>query len=106
MKFNIKKKDEVVILTGDDKGKKGLVIDVDRKKNRVFVEGANLNSRHTKPNAKNPQGGIVKSPGGIHISNVKLVSASKPAKAKATAEKAEKAPAKKKAAAKKAAKKA
>lgn len=74
MKLHVKKNDEVVILAGDDKGKKGRVIDVDRKKGRVFVEGINLNSRHTKPNAKNPQGGIVKSPGSIHASNVALLS--------------------------------
>lgn len=74
MKLNIKKNDEVIVLAGDDKGKKGRVIDVDRKNNRVFVDGVNLNSRHTKPNAKNPQGGIVKTPGGIHVSNVALLS--------------------------------
>lgn len=74
MKLNIKKNDEVIVLAGDDKGKKGRVIDVDRKNSRVFVDGVNLNSRHTKPNAKNPQGGIVKTPGGIHISNVALLS--------------------------------
>jgi large subunit ribosomal protein L24 len=74
MKFNIKKDDTVLVTTGDDKGKKGRVIEVDRVKSRVVVEGLNLNSKHTKPNAKNPQGGIVKVPGGIHISNVQLLS--------------------------------
>ncbi|MBS1613004.1 MAG: 50S ribosomal protein L24 [Bacteroidetes bacterium] len=74
MKLHVKKNDEVVILTGDDKGKKGRIISVDAAKSRVTVEGLNLNSRHTKPNAQNPQGGIVKSPGGIHISNVALLS--------------------------------
>jgi len=74
MKLHVKKNDEVIILAGDDKGKKGRVIEVDRKKGRVIVEGLNLNSRHTKPNAANPQGGIIKSPGGIHSSNVALVS--------------------------------
>ena len=72
MKLHVKKNDEVVILTGDDKGKKGRVIDVDVKKGRVFVEGINLNSRHTKPNAQNPQGSIVKEEAPIHISNVML----------------------------------
>ena len=74
MKLHVKKNDEVVILTGDDKGKKGRIISVDAAKSRVTVEGLNLNSRHNKPNAQNPQGGIVKSPGGIHISNVALLS--------------------------------
>ena len=74
MKLHVKKNDEVIILSGDDKGKKGRVIDVDHSKGRVFVEGVNLNSRHTKPNAKSPQGGIVKSPGSINAANVALIS--------------------------------
>ncbi len=74
MKLHVKKNDEVIILSGDDKGKKGRIIDVDHTKGRVFVEGVNLNSRHTKPNAKSPQGGIVKSPGSINASNVALIS--------------------------------
>jgi len=78
MKFNIKKKDTVIILTGDDKGKTGKVTEVVREKSRVFVEGVNLNSRHTKPNAKSPQGGIVKSEASVHISNVALISDGKP----------------------------
>lgn len=74
MKFHVKKNDEVIVIAGDDKGKKGRVIDVDRVKSRVFVDGVNLNSKHTKPNAKNPNGGIVKTPGSVHISNVQLIS--------------------------------
>jgi large subunit ribosomal protein L24 len=74
MKFHVKKNDEVIITAGDDKGKKGRIIDVDRVKQRVFVDGVNLNSKHTKPNAKNPQGGIIKTPGSVHISNVQLLS--------------------------------
>jgi len=74
MKFHVKKNDEVIIIAGDDKGKKGRIIDVDRKNARVFVDGVNLNSRHTKPSAKSPQGGIIKSAGSIHISNVQLIS--------------------------------
>ena len=77
MKFHVKKNDEVIVIAGDDKGKKGRVIDVDRQKQRVFVDGVNLNSKHTKPNAKTPQGGIVKTPGSIHISNVQLISEGK-----------------------------
>ena len=78
MKFHVKKNDEVVIIAGDDKGKKGRIIEVDRQKARVIVDGANLNSKHSKPNAKNPNGGIVKTPGSIHISNVQLLSDGKP----------------------------
>ena len=77
-KFHVKKNDEVIILAGDDKGKRGRIIDVDRKKARVFVDGVNLNSKHTKPNAKSPQGGIIKTPGSIHISNVALIADGKP----------------------------
>src|SRR5580693_8629588 len=74
MKFHVKKNDEVIITAGDDKGKKGRIIDVDRAKQRVFVDGVNLNSKHSKPSAKNPNGGIIKTPGSIHISNVQLLS--------------------------------
>jgi large subunit ribosomal protein L24 len=74
MKLHIKKGDNVVVLTGDDKGKKGRVSEVIREKNRVIVEGVNINTKHSKPNAANPQGGIVKTEGGIHISNVAHVS--------------------------------
>lgn len=74
MKLNIKKGDNVVVLTGDDKGKKGRVTEVLREKSRVIVEGVNINTKHSKPNAQNPQGGIVKTEGGIHVSNVALVS--------------------------------
>lgn len=74
MKLHVKKNDEVIILSGEDRGKKGRVIDVDRAKGRVFVDGMNLNSKHTKPNANNPQGGIMKTPGSIHASNVALLS--------------------------------
>ncbi len=58
---------------GNDKSKTGKVLEVLRDKDRVIVEGVNVVSKHTKPNAKNPQGGIVKQEAGIHISNVQLV---------------------------------
>lgn len=69
---SIKKGDNVKVIAGDDKGKTGRVIEVIRSKNRVLVEGVNLNTRHTKPSAKHPQGGLVKQEGAIHISNVVL----------------------------------
>jgi large subunit ribosomal protein L24 len=78
MKFNIKKGDIVQVLAGDDKGKQGRVTEVDRKHQRVFVEGVNLQTKHSKPDAKNPNGGIVKREASIHISNVALLSDGKP----------------------------
>ena len=72
-KFNIKKGDTVYVNAGNDKGKTGKVLEVLRDKDRVIVEGVNMVSKHTKPNPKNPQGGIVKQEAGIHISNVNLV---------------------------------
>lgn len=72
-KLKIKKNDNVVVLAGNDKGKKGRVIEVLVNDGRVLVEGVNIISRHTKPNAANPNGGIVKKEAPIHISNVALV---------------------------------
>ena len=74
-KFNIKKGDTVYVNAGNDKGKTGKVLEVLRSKDRVIVEGVNMVSKHTKPNPKNPQGGIVKQEASIHISNVNLVDA-------------------------------
>ena len=75
-KYNIKKGDTVYVNAGNDKGKTGKVLEVIREKDRVIVEGVNMVSKHTKPNPKNPQGGIVKQEAGIHISNVSLMDAS------------------------------
>ncbi len=72
-KFNIKKGDTVFVNAGNDKGKTGKVLEVLRDRDRVIVEGVNMVSKHTKPNSKNPQGGIVKQEASIHISNVQLV---------------------------------
>ena len=72
-KFNIKKGDTVYVNAGNDKGKTGKVLEVLREKDRVIVEGVNMVSKHTKPNPKAPQGGIVKQEAPIHISNVNLV---------------------------------
>ena len=69
----IKKDDLVQVITGKDKGKTGKVLSVDRDKNRAIVEGLNMVSKNTKPNAKNPQGGIIKQEAGIHISNLQVV---------------------------------
>ena len=72
-KIKIKKNDTVIVTTGNSKGVKGKVIKVYPTENRAMVEGANLVSKHTKPNAANPQGGIVKKEAKIHISNLVLV---------------------------------
>lgn len=72
-KFRIKKNDTVVVLTGEDKGKTGKVLKVDREKGRVLVENVHMVSKSQKPSAKNPQGGIVKQEAPIQISNVSLI---------------------------------
>ena len=80
-KFQIKKGDTVYVNAGNDKGKTGKVLEVVREKDRVIVEGVNMVSKHTKPNSKNPQGGIVKQEAAIHVSNVQLMdSTGKPVK--------------------------
>ena len=72
-KFNIKKGDTVVVITGESKGKQGRVLEVLRSKERAIVEGVNLISKHQKPSAKHPQGGIIKKEASVHISNLMLV---------------------------------
>jgi large subunit ribosomal protein L24 len=72
-KLHIKKGDTVMVITGESKGQKGRVLDVDRNKNRAIVEGVNLVSRHTKPHSKAPQGGIMKKEAPIQISNLMLI---------------------------------
>lgn len=74
-KLNIKKGDTVKVIAGVSKGKEGKVIKVIPAQNRVIVEGEEIrkNSKHTKPNANNQEGGIVKQDAPIHISNVMLI---------------------------------
>jgi large subunit ribosomal protein L24 len=72
-KIHIKKGDSVMVITGESKGQKGRVLEVNREKERAIVEGVNLVSKHTKPNAKAPQGGIVKKEAPIHLSNLMLI---------------------------------
>jgi large subunit ribosomal protein L24 len=74
-RLKIKKGDMVVVTAGDNKGKQGRVIEVNREKDTVIVEGVNLVTRHKKPSAQNPQGGIEKREAGIHVSNVMLLDA-------------------------------
>jgi len=72
-KLKIKKDDTVVVIAGTSKGKEGKVIKIFPATNRVIVEGVNLVSKHTKPNAASPQGGIIKQEAAIHISNLMIV---------------------------------
>ena len=69
----IKKDDLVKVIAGKDKDKQGKVLHVDTKTNKILVEGCNMVSKHTKPSAANPQGGIVQKENPIDISNVMLV---------------------------------
>ena len=71
-KLHIKKGDNVIVNAGVDKGREGKVLEVLVSKNRAVVEGINMISKHAKPNADNPQGGIVKQEAAIHISNLNL----------------------------------
>ena len=70
-KLHIKKGDMVYVNAGNDKGKTGKVLEIITKKDRAIVEGVNMVSKHTKPNAKHPQGGIIK------ISNLQVVDPAK-----------------------------
>ena len=72
-KLHIKKEDTVLIIAGNEKGKEGKVISVDRVKNRAVVEGRNMVSKHQKPSAANADGGIVKQEAPIHLSNLMLL---------------------------------
>ncbi len=72
-KLKIKKNDLVVVISGKSKQKQGKVLQIIKDTNRVLLEGINLVSRHTKPGASSPNGGIIKKEAPIHISNVMLV---------------------------------
>jgi len=72
-KRKIRKDDEVVVLTGRDKGKRGAVLRVTTRTDRVLVEGVNVAKRHVKPSQADPRGGIVEREAPIHISNVALI---------------------------------
>lgn len=72
-KFHIKKGDLVQVNAGEDRGKQGKVLEMIPDKQRAIVEGINLVSKHTKPNATHPQGGIIKKEAPIHISNLNVV---------------------------------
>jgi large subunit ribosomal protein L24 len=71
-KAHIKKGDDVVVIAGSELGNRGKILSVNKKKQRVLVEGLKMIKRHTRKNDKHPQGGIVEREGTIHISNVML----------------------------------
>jgi large subunit ribosomal protein L24 len=75
-KVHIKKGDNVKILAGNSKGKTGKVLEVEVENYKAIVENVNLATKHSKPNAKNPNGGILKQEMPIHISNLMLIDAS------------------------------
>jgi large subunit ribosomal protein L24 len=82
-RLKIKRDDQVIVISGKDRGKTGRVTSVDPKKERVFVEGLNIVKRHTRPRpGSTDPGGVIEKPGPIHISNVMLIdpSDSKPTK--------------------------
>lgn len=75
-KLHIKKGDSVMVIAGNDKGRSGRVLEVIADKNRAIVEGVNMVSKHTKPSAEYPNGGIIKKEAPIHVSNLKLIDGS------------------------------
>ncbi len=77
-KLHIKVGDTAKVLSGEHRGQEGKVLSIDRTKDRVVLEGVNVVKRHTKPDAANPQGGIVEKEAGLHISNLMLVNNGEP----------------------------
>lgn len=72
-RVKVKKGDRVKVLSGEAKGTEGTVLEVIRKDDRVLIEGVNVVTKHVKPNASNPQGGVEKKEAPIHISNVLVI---------------------------------
>lgn len=72
-KFHVKTGDTVLVIAGNEKGKKGKILKMLTEKQRAIVEGLNIVKKHVKPSAQNPQGGIVEKEAGIHISNLMLI---------------------------------
>nr|WP_321245133.1 50S ribosomal protein L24 [uncultured Psychroserpens sp.] len=72
-KFKLKSGDTVRVIAGDHKGSEGKILQILKEKDRVLVEGVNMVSKHTKPSAQSPQGGIVKKEASLHVSNLLLI---------------------------------
>lgn len=83
-KFHVRRGDLVRVITGDDRGKTGQILQVITKKDRVIVEGVNLIKKATRPSQNNPKGGILEKEGSIHISNVKRVTKEESASSKSS----------------------
>ena len=77
MKFRIKKNDQVMVISGKDKGKTGRVLNVDTGKLRILVEGVNIHIKHQRPNQQNTKGGRIEMEFPIHYSNVMLIDSDK-----------------------------
>ncbi len=75
-KFHVKRGDTVYVNSGEYKGRQGRVLEIIAKDEKAIVEGINMVSKHTKPNAQYPQGGIIKKEAPIHISNLMIVDGS------------------------------
>ncbi|WP_455675424.1 50S ribosomal protein L24 [Pradoshia sp.] len=71
--MHVKKGDKVIVISGKDKGKQGVVLEAYPKKDRVLVEGVNIVKKHAKPSQVNPQGGIFEQEAAIHVSNVMII---------------------------------
>ena len=76
-KIKLKKDDEVICIGGADKGKKGKILSIDKRKDRIFVSGINKRKKYVRPTQENPQGGIIEIENSIHISNVMLYDSKK-----------------------------
>ncbi|MDB6125318.1 MAG: rplX [Pedosphaera sp.] len=72
-RFHVKKGDEVVVIAGAEKGKRGKVLSIESKKQRVVVEGVRMIKKHMRKNQNNPQGAIIEREGTVHVSNVMAV---------------------------------
>lgn len=72
-KLHVKVGDNVKVISGNEKGKTGRVIAIDRVKERASIEGVNMIKKHQKPSAQNPQGGIIETEGTVHISNLMVI---------------------------------
>ena len=92
MSFHVRKGDEVEVITGSQRGRKGKILEVKTESLRVLIEGVNMIKRHVRPTQDNPKGGVVEREGSIHISNVKLLN--RPAAGKRDEKKAKEKPAK------------
>lgn len=72
-KVHVKRGDQVQVVSGDDRGKKGKILSVQPKTGKVLVDGVNIQKKHARPTQTNPQGGVVEAPGPIDSSNVMVV---------------------------------